>query len=161
MTRPWTALSIALCATLLLGWRLPRLRMDNTPAVWLPSDSAGLRDLKRFEALFGDDLILLAYVEGDKLAEHAGAWKGLAGELQSVPGIASVFAPPFVESDSEAPPAPLRFYLVSQDGRYAAIAMLPKSGLPDAERARLVDRLETVLARWETRIGRGRHHARS
>lgn len=153
LSRPWTTLAIALWLTLLFGWRLPRLRVDNTPQVWLPSGSEGLRDLEKFRERFGEDSILLAYVTGGQLAEHAAEWSKLVAQLRALPGIAAVFAPPFVDPDADGPPVPLRYYLASEDGKHAALALLPQAGLAAADRAKLVDRLETVLAQWQSRIG--------
>ncbi len=147
-------LAIALLATLLLGWRLPRLQVNNTPEVWLPSGSKGLQDLKKFRERFGEDSPLLAYVSGGQLAEREAEWSKLVVQLRAVPGIASVLAPPFVDPDAEGPSVPLRYYLASEDGKHAALALLPQAGLAAAERARLVDRIETVLAPWQSRIGR-------
>ena len=154
LSRPWITLSIALLVTLLLGWRLPRLQVDNTPEVWLPSGSAGLHNLKKFRERFGEDSPLLAYVTGGQLAEREADWRKLAAQLRAVPGIAAVFAPPFVDPEAEGPPVPLRYYLSSEDGRHAALALVPQTGLAPAERATLVDRLDTVLALWQPRIGR-------
>jgi len=154
LSRPWTMLAIALLATLLLGWRLPRLQVNNTPEVWLPSGSKGLQDLKKFRERFGEDSPLLAYVSGGQLAEREAEWSKLVVQLRAVPGIASVLAPPFVDPDAEGPSVPLRYYLASEDGKHAALALLPQAGLAAAERARLVDRIETVLAPWQSRIGR-------
>lgn len=152
--RPWTALGIAFLLTLILGWRLPGLRVDNTPEVWLPSGSEGLVNLKNFQQRFGDDSLLLAYVTGNRLAEHQADWAKLAEQLQAVPGIASVSTPDFVEQTADGPANPFRFYLSSADGRHAALAVLPKSGLAATERAGLVDRVESVLSRWQSRIGK-------
>ncbi len=154
MSKTWTALTIALLLTLLLGWRLPRLQVNNTPEVWLPSGSDGLRDLKKFRERFGEDSLLLAYVTGSHLADRQAEWSKLAAQLRAVPGIASVFTPPFVDSDADGPPVPLRYYLASEDGRHAALALLPQAGLAAAERGQLVDRLETVFAQWQSPIGR-------
>ena len=154
LSRPWTTLAIALLATLPLGWRLPRLRVNNTPEVWLPSGSKGLHDLKNFRERFGEDSPLLAYVAGGQLAEREADWSQLVAQLRAIPGIASVIAPPFVDPDASGPPVPLRYYLASEDGKHAALALLPQAGLAAAERAKLVDRLETVLAPWQSRIGR-------
>jgi predicted RND superfamily exporter protein len=154
LSRPWTTLTLALLLTLLLGWHVPRLQFDNTPDIWLPSESEGLRDLKKFRQNFGEDALLLAYVTGNGLAEKGAEWADLVRELRLVPGIASVVAPPFVELGEGDSPNPLRFYLVSEDGNHAALALLPKAGFPVAERARLVDRLDAVFARWQGRIGR-------
>jgi predicted RND superfamily exporter protein len=154
LARPWTTLAIALLVTLLLGWRLPRLQVNNTPEVWLPSGSKGLQDLNKFRERFGEDSPLLAYVTGDQLAAREADWSKLVAQLHAVPGIASVLAPPFVDPDAAGPPIPLRYYLASEDGKYAALALLPQTGLAAVERAKLVDRLETVLAPWQYRIGR-------
>ena len=152
-SRPWTTLAIAVLATLLFGWRLPQLQVNNNPEVWLPSGSAGLQDLKHFQDLFGEDSPLLAYAAGDRLSEKEAAWSELADRLRAIPGIDSVFTPLFVDPDAPGPPNPLRYYLATADGKHAALALLPESGLAPAEQAQLVDRIERVLKPWQSRIG--------
>jgi predicted RND superfamily exporter protein len=154
LSRPWTTLIVAALLTLLIDWHAPQLRFDNTPDIWLPSQSEGLQDLKKFRNNFGDDALLLAYVTGDHLADRGSDWSELLKELRTIPAIEAVIAPPFVESADGEQAVPLRFYLASEDGKHAAIALLPKSGSPVAERSKLVDRLDAVFAKYQTRIGR-------
>ena len=153
LSRPWATLSAALFVTLILSWKLPTLRVDNTPEVWLPSGSEGLRDLKQFRARFGEDSPILAYVSGDNLAGREADWRELATQLRAERGVAAVFAPTFVDEDSDGPPIPLRFYLSSADGRHAALGLLLQAKLEGAGRSLLVEHLEAVLAQWKSRIG--------
>ena len=146
MARTWLILLAAILLTVLFGWKLPSLRVDNTPALWLPTESAGLHDLKEFRSRFGEDSYLLAYVSGDNLAAREAEWQQLITGLFAVPGVAAVFAPSFVNQESDGPPMPLRHYLTSQDGKYAGLIIVQNTGLPVTERNGMVDRLEAFFA---------------
>ena len=146
MARPWLVLFGAILLTVLFGWKLPLLRVDNTPELWLPTESAGLRDLKEFRARFGEDSYLLAFVSGDNLVSRETEWQQLITKLTAVPGVAVVFAPSFVNQESGGPPMPLRHYLTSEDGKYAGLIIVQNTGLPVTERNGLVDRLEAFFA---------------
>jgi predicted RND superfamily exporter protein len=141
-----------LLITLAAAFPLRQLYFDNTPESWLPADSPGLEALERFHKRFGDDSFLFAYVEGENLSRPLEAWQKLTKELSALDGIATVYAPPFVEEegadlDYQGPRPPLVSYLVSEDERYAAFAILPEANLPLEARAQLVERLQALFAR--------------
>ncbi len=138
-------LFVAILLTAAFGWKLPLLRVDNTPELWSPTESAGLRDLREFRDRFGEDSYILAFVYGDNFASREAEWQQLTSKLSAVPGVAAVFTPSFVNQESDGPPMPLRYYLTSEDGKYAGLIIVHNTGLPVSERNGLVDRLEAFF----------------
>ncbi len=145
MVRPLPIFTVTLLLTLALGMQLRHLRFDNTPESWLPADSEGMVALKEFREKFGDGSMIVAAMRGERLPEQAAEWAKLRRELKALPGVAHVIAPPFVADEEEGPRAPLSAYLVSEDGRHAALLVLPKEGMELAERGAMVERLQNLL----------------
>ena len=134
--RVWRwALFIVLCALVLSGWRL---RMDNSPEIWLPSGDPEVELYDRFKEHFGNDSFVAVVSQkfDPKSTELA---LELGGRLEALEGVASLQSP-FAE-DGALKDDVLSQRLIGADGqRFAFLVALPVGADP-GEILRLLERV--------------------
>jgi len=155
LARPGTTIFAVIAVTLALGAAMTGIRFDNTPQTWLPTVGSDLDDYERFLDRFGDDAPIFVWSSGAALDDPD--WRSdfvtLAEELRDVLHVSDVETPASAGVGEQTPPSPLSFHLESDDGRIAAIAIHPETGLDAAARTTLVVDVETHMARFEERVG--------
>lgn len=141
--RVWRwALFIVLCALVLSGWRL---RMDNSPEIWLPSGDPEVELYDRFKDHFGNDSFVAVVSQkfDPKSTELA---LELGGRLEALEGVASLQSP-FAE-DGALKDDVLSQRLIGADGqRFAFLVALPVGADP-GEILRLLERMESLLEEY-------------
>jgi predicted RND superfamily exporter protein len=155
LERPGATLVTVLAVTLALGAAMTGIRFDNTPQTWLPTVGSDLEDYERFLERFGDDAPIFAWSSAAALGDPG--WRrdfvSMAEELRDVEHVSGVETPASATRDGGSAPSPLSVHLESEDGRLAAIAIHPQTGLDAAARTALVIELEARVARFEEEIG--------
>ncbi len=143
----WGLLVLAVLLALPAAW----LRTDNGMDEWLPFGDVARQRYQEFKQTFGSDhFAVVASVDRDE-AELVAELRTLTERLRGLPGVERVLAP--ITFTAEGVPVldatdPLQQPLFARTDRGAGGAAFVgfREGLDSAERAQLLDRIETLAA---------------
>ena len=143
--RPARVLLLVLATVLVFCVGAGRLRVDNSPAVWLPTQDPELDLYRNFRERFGEDTFLLAASgrreQAPSVFERMGA---VAERVETLAGIDRVESPAIPGPDPVAGAGSTSGLLVGRER--LALLVLPRGDLTDSQRKALVDELRATLA---------------
>ena len=143
--RPARVLLLVLATVLVFCVGAGRLRVDNSPAVWLPTQDPELDLYRNFRERFGEDTFLLAASgrreQAPSVFERMGA---VAERVETLAGVDRVESPAIPGPDPVAGAGSTSGLLVGRER--LALLVLPRGDLTDSQRKALVDELRATLA---------------